>query len=114
MKAGYNRIECSCAGNNGRRIREERRVIIAKPGTSYSPSARLKRALCLSAPLLGALLPFFGTHAGERVTLNFNPDWKFLKADPPGAQQASFDDRTWTNVSTPHTFNDTDTFDDWS
>jgi len=28
--------------------------------------------------------------------------------------QAGFDDRGWTTVSTPHTFNDTDTFDDWS
>ena len=24
--------------------------------------------------------------ADERVTLNFDPDWKFIKADPPGAQ----------------------------
>ncbi len=52
--------------------------------------------------------------AGERLTLNFNPDWKFIKADVPGAAQPGFDDRGWTNVSAPHTFNDTDTFDDWS
>jgi beta-galactosidase len=52
--------------------------------------------------------------AGDRVTLNFNPDWKFIKADPAGASQADFDDRSWQNVSTPHTFNDTDTFDDSS
>jgi len=53
-------------------------------------------------------------NAGERVTLNFNPDWKFIKADPPGAQEPGFDDREWTAVSAPHTFNDSDTFDDWS
>jgi beta-galactosidase len=52
--------------------------------------------------------------AAERLTLNFNPDWKFIKADPAGASAADFDDRAWTTVSTPHTFNDTDTFDDWS
>jgi beta-galactosidase len=51
---------------------------------------------------------------GDRLTLNFNPDWRFIKADPPGAAQPGFDDRAWTNVSAPHTFNDTDTFDDWS
>ncbi|HZO85903.1 MAG TPA: alginate lyase family protein, partial [Verrucomicrobiae bacterium] len=53
-------------------------------------------------------------NAGERVTLNFNPDWKFIKADPAGAQEPGFDDREWTTVSAPHTFNDSDTFDDWS
>jgi beta-galactosidase len=52
--------------------------------------------------------------AGERLTLNFNPDWKFIKADPNGAQQPGFDDRQWASVSAPHTYNDIDTFDDWS
>jgi len=51
---------------------------------------------------------------GERLTLNFNPDWKFIKADPAGAAEPRFDDRGWTNVSAPHTYNDSDTFDDWS
>jgi beta-galactosidase len=50
--------------------------------------------------------------AGER--LNFNPDWKFLKADPAGAAEVKFDDEAWATVSAPHTFNDADTFDDWS
>ncbi len=61
--------------------------------------------LALLAPVL---------RAGERVILNFNPDWKFLKADPAGAQQVAFDDHDWVNVATPHTFNDIDTFDNWS
>lgn len=52
--------------------------------------------------------------AAQRLTLNFNPDWKFIKADPAGAQAPAFDDKTWTDVSAPHTYNDTDTFDDWS
>jgi beta-galactosidase len=52
--------------------------------------------------------------AAERVVLNFNPDWKFIKADPAGAQTPAFNDRGWTNVSAPHTYNDTDTFDEWS
>ena len=54
------------------------------------------------------------TFAAERLTLSFNPDWKFIKADPNGAQQPGFDDRRWTRVSAPHTYNDVDTFDDWS
>jgi beta-galactosidase len=52
--------------------------------------------------------------AAARLTLNFNPDWRFLKADPAGAQAPGFDDHAWTTVSAPHTYNDTDTFDNWS
>lgn len=52
--------------------------------------------------------------AGTRLTLNFNPGWKFIKADPPGASRPDFPDSSWSTVSTPHTFNDVDTFDDWS
>ena len=63
--------------------------------------------LCLIANAPGAA-------AGERVTLNFNPDWKFTKSDPPGASAPIFDDSAWTLVSAPHTYNDVDTFDDWS
>jgi beta-galactosidase len=52
--------------------------------------------------------------AGRAQTPNFDPDWKFLKADPAGAADPAFDDHAWTAVSLPHTFNDIDTFDDWS
>jgi len=52
--------------------------------------------------------------ASAREVLNFNPDWRFTKSDPAGAQAVGFDDAAWERVSTPHTFNDTDTFDNWS
>ena len=52
--------------------------------------------------------------AGERLTLNFNPDWRFIKSDPSGATAPDFDDSAWSHVSTPHTYNDSDTFDNWS
>lgn len=52
--------------------------------------------------------------AGGRLTLNFDPDWKFVKADPAGASSADFKDGGWTTVSLPHTYNDVDTFDDFS
>ena len=48
--------------------------------------------------------------ASPRVTYNFNPDWKFIRQDVPGAQDAAFDDSTWTNVGLPHTWNDVDTY----
>ncbi|HWD93673.1 MAG TPA: DUF4982 domain-containing protein [Verrucomicrobiae bacterium] len=67
----------------------------------------------ISALFTGASCLVFSA-AAQRLTLNFNPDWKFIKADPDGAQAPLFNDSAWTNVSAPHTYNDTDTFDDWS
>src|SRR5258708_28398439 len=67
-----------------------------------------------SGALLAGVLCLAFTAAAQRVTLNFNPDWKFIKDDPAGAQAVVFNDSGWTNVSAPHTYNDTDTFDDWS
>jgi len=52
--------------------------------------------------------------AGGRLTMNFNPDWRFIKDDLPSAAGPGFDDHGWKDVSAPHTFNDMDTFDDWS
>jgi beta-galactosidase len=52
--------------------------------------------------------------AGERLVLDFNPDWKFTKSDPAGAAAPDFDDHAFERVSAPHTYNDVDTFDDWS
>jgi len=65
---------------------------------------------------LAALLALFAAAnvLADRQTINFNPDWKFVKADPAGAEASGFDDASWTTVSAPHTFNDTDTFDNWS
>lgn len=66
--------------------------------------------------LLFALFAFSAALAlhAERLTLNFNPDWRFTKSDPAGAAAPAFDDAAWTTVTTPHTFNDVDTFDNWS
>jgi beta-galactosidase len=52
--------------------------------------------------------------SSPRKVLNFNPDWRFRKADPEGASAIKFDDSSWAAVSLPHTYNDVDTFDDWS
>jgi len=48
------------------------------------------------------------------VTLNFDPDWKFIQADPAGAAATNFDDSAWSRVALPHTYNDTDTFANFS
>ncbi len=72
------------------------------------------RRLALAGAWLAVALGAASPAAAQRVTLNFNPDWKFRKSDPTGAHTVAFDDSSWTNVSAPHTYNDTDTFDDWS
>ncbi len=49
-----------------------------------------------------------------RQKINFDPNWRFIKQDIPDARNPSFDDSGWSPVSCPHTYNDTDTFDDFS
>jgi beta-galactosidase len=65
--------------------------------------------LCAGAHLLAET---FTPPASPRVTLNFNPDWKFIKQDVPGAEAPGFDDSGWVTVSTPHTYNDVDSYTD--
>jgi hypothetical protein len=51
-------------------------------------------------------------HAGDWQ--DFNPGWRFLRSDVPGAESPGFDDRSWSLVSAPHTYNDSDTFSHYS
>ncbi|HEX4350825.1 MAG TPA: beta galactosidase jelly roll domain-containing protein, partial [Verrucomicrobiae bacterium] len=43
---------------------------------------------------------------------SFNPGWKFIRQDVTNAEQTAFDDSAWTDVSAPHTYNDTDSYTD--
>jgi len=45
---------------------------------------------------------FFVVPAGPRTVLNFNPGWRFLKADAAGAEKPEFDDSTWEAANLPH------------
>jgi len=40
--------------------------------------------------------------AAPRVTLQFDSDWRFLKADAPGAEKPDFTDSAWRAVTLPH------------
>ncbi|HMD68749.1 MAG TPA: hypothetical protein VKF42_07690, partial [Chitinivibrionales bacterium] len=47
----------------------------------------------------------------NRVKINFGATpWKFQRSDPANAQAIAFNDAGWKNVGIPHTWNDTDTF----
>ena len=48
--------------------------------------------------------------ASARARLNFNLNWRFIREDAPGAEAATFDDSQWATISTPHSFNDVDSF----
>ena len=68
----------------------------------------MKRTILAAVILAGSISAT--ASADDRLVLNFNPGWKFLKADPAVAQLPDFNDDPWTTVSTPHTFNEVDTF----
>ena len=52
----------------------------------------------------------FAAPASPRLIYNFDADWKFIRQDVVGAESPKFDDAKWESVSTPHTYNDVDTF----
>ncbi len=51
--------------------------------------------------------------ANHRIRFNLDYDWKFIKQDVAGAQNVSFNDSAWQDVSLPHTYNDIDHYDTW-
>jgi beta-galactosidase len=68
--------------------------------------------LVLCALSVGAFAqaPPYVPPASPRSTLNFDQNWRFIREDVPGAEAAGYDDSAWSTVSTPHSFNDVDSF----
>ena len=62
----------------------------------------IKRTVCILAVLLSVIQ----ATAVERQKLNFNGGWLLNVGDTENAQQASFDDRAWLNVTLPRAWND--------
>jgi beta-galactosidase len=72
---------------------------------------RLFSLLLLAAFTARAAAPVaYQPPASPRATYNFNPGWKFIRQDVPGAEAVAFDDSSWIDVSLPHTWNDTDSY----
>ena len=67
--------------------------------------------LAIAGPLRAAETSY-APPASPRATFNFNPGWKFIRADATNAEKIDFDDSKWATVSAPHTYNDTDTYDE--
>jgi beta-galactosidase len=77
-----------------------------------SPFTALLMAL-LSIALPAATVQAAGRYvppASPRQRLNFNLGWRFIRQDVTGASAPGFNDAHWQIVSTPHTYNDADTF----
>jgi beta-galactosidase len=62
------------------------------------------------ASLASAQTAPYSPPASPRAKLNFDRNWKFVREDAPGAEAPGFDDSAWTTISTPHSFNDVDSF----
>lgn len=74
----------------------------------------LLTGVVLTAGPVTAKLPFAYTPpANNRVKLNLDYDWKFIKQDVAGAEASAFNDTAWSDVSLPHTYNDVDHYDTW-
>src|SRR5580698_1686825 len=69
-------------------------------------------ALSFIASGFRAAAAVFTPPSSPHAIYDFNPGWKFFKGDVPNAEQPAFDDSKWTDVSAPHTWNDTDTYDE--
>lgn len=79
----------------------------------------MRRCLCLLFVMLGlgglarAAAPapawpdfstagFFAVPDSPRQVYDFDPGWRFLKGDAPGAEAPAFDDSAWQKVNLPH------------
>ena len=66
----------------------------------------------LAAPLVAVGIPY-APPASPHMDYNFNSGWKFIRENVAGAEQATFDDSKWVDVSAPHTYNDVDSYTDF-
>src|SRR5215472_1967951 len=68
----------------------------------------MRRTIFFALLLVFSTSPFTAqTHAepiniGSQRRISLDRDWRFLKADAPGAEQPSFNDSTWRTVRLPH------------
>jgi beta-galactosidase len=62
----------------------------------------------------GGFIPSTGSSGGYQAPgeaeYSMDPGWKFIKQDASGAQATNFTETGWDPVSTPHTYNDVDSF----
>jgi beta-galactosidase len=62
-------------------------------------------SFCLSAIAAVAVSATASAKPAVRRTIDLDKDWRFLRAEAPGAEAPDFDDRAWSHVTVPHTWN---------
>lgn len=65
-------------------------------------SARVDDAILAKPVRQFSTAGFFAVPDSPRTVVNFNPGWRFLKSDAPGAEQPGFDDSAWEAACLPH------------
>ncbi len=73
--------------------------------TLRPPGTRVRRVYPGVTILAVALFASCLVSAQPRMDTIINNDWKFLRADAPGAEAISYPDQQWQDVSLPHTWN---------
>lgn len=71
------------------------------------PPRTLIRHGLLAVSLLLCVLPRL---LAQRAAYDFNPGWRLLVGDAPGAEAPSFDDSAWKPVTLPRAWNEDDAF----
>jgi len=66
-------------------------------------SGRILGILLLTIAVTGSDAAF--AKPPSRRTVPLADNWRFLRADAPGAEAVAFDDRAWARVRVPHTWN---------
>ncbi len=56
----------------------------------------------ISALFRLSLFAIAALHASGRTIVSLDPDWKFLQADSPGAENPAFDTSGWRSLDVPH------------
>lgn len=69
-------------------------AVVATPSSLIEP---LDRRLMLATAA--------SLNASDRASIDFSPDWRFIRSDVNGAQNRSFDDSGWQLIDLPHTWN---------
>jgi beta-galactosidase len=82
-------------------------------GWQLNQLVRLRRYasfVCLAVMALAPSLKAqsYAPPVSHRTDLVIDAGWRFIRQDVAGAQNAGFDDSTWTNLDLPHTWNNLD------
>jgi beta-galactosidase len=82
------RLECGDFSNT--------RVARANKGELTAASRFARGRSAMTVWLLGGIL------CAKAASVHFDREWRFIRADVPGAQAAEFDDQAWETVTLPH------------